>query len=1002
MEKEDESIHSSDMDIDAASSSSDSESESARDSKRFKTNESEKKPVLKRLKKRSAVIVLSSSEDLSSDPDSQFDEDNINVEDVEAVVEADDLLHDSDDNSDDEDDSDDGFIVEDDDISALARVINTKESHSTLSSLKQPGPKITKKRKRQDKMQLWREDMEQRRVMRVERMREMSENNPALKKRLEHSAIQRKALYGSKLKHHPLGLIGNLFFHQLVGVAWCLMREELPYKGDRGGIVADEMGVGKTTEMLTLIAYDAINGYTSQYGKDEVHYYPPTLVVCPNSLISNWSREIRERFEPTALQSVILNEQYTRDWETTVNHRRLVESDIVIINYESLRSVHNGLVQELTADIVRSPQDYHDIYPRKPSLTELDHDKLLTVAASLAEKNLHYGFKTVWRNSDNWTARHFLYGYHFRRKVLDECTQFKNFNTKTFRSVLDIQAERIWALSGTPLENNMDELYSLMRVLGIDKSARSIADLKRWHHFLKLDRGAKAVSHVPSAAVVQRIKKRFLNVLQLRREKQNMSGVDPLIDYIKRRGDETREAWETFVSLRGMSKSERSLHRRGDAFVDAPVDEFDTRQSQYNRPLDELTLERLESSEQAPIWTLITKDLHIAPGFYWYTRQLDYNRAFDFVNGLLRQAFDTSFEQLSEAVQAARTIMIEREIDSVIDEDDREAVTRAIESVMNNPDRDLMLRGPIIVSQDIKAPKPMLFVGRMHTLEQAMYRSILESVVPRDKDNPHAMDITSAFNMIMKARTCCADYRAVRDAPEKLTEWRETLWSGIPIEEFKMEAEDIQLLRDDMRDQWAETVGNMTDKGQEVDIPKDVEFLLPVLAATKAYMVLRYIKAIPKDDKMVLFSDLVSFFPRLKRFFERHGVRTVMITGDIKPGSERDSVFASFKRIGPETPQLLLASLKCVSHGHNLQVGNHVGIYSIWWNPAVEEQAKNRIIRLGQQKKIHICYFALTQTIDELVLSKAGMKESIVSAVIGQHDGVVTTSANYTRPNHEE
>ena len=995
-----EPLNLSDMEVDL-NLSSDSDVEK-HESKRFKDKEGKKKPVLKRLKKHSQIVNISSSS--SSSLDDSFDEDDINVEDVEAVIEADDLIsQDSDDSDDEEDDDDDGFIVDDDDISALARVINNKESHSALSIIDRQ-PK-SKKRKREENMQTWREDIEQRRIMRVEHMREMSNSNPALKKRLEMSAVKRKELYGSKLKHHPLGLIGNLFFHQLVAVALLLIREALPFKRIRGGILADEMGVGKTTEMLALIAFDTLNGYTSQYSKTEIHYYPPTLVICPNSLISNWSREARDRFEPTTFQIVILNENYTRDWETAVNHRRLVEADLVIINYESLRSVHNSLVQELAADIVMRPDHYQDLYTRKPTLMELDPSKLRTVAADLAEKNLHYGFKTLWRNSDAWTARHFLYGYHFRRKVLDESTQFKNFHTKTFRSVLDIKAERVWALSGTPLENNMDELYSLMRVLGIDQVARSVGDIKRWHHFLKLDRGVKAAAHIPSAAVVNRIKKRFLNVLQLRREKQNMNGVDPLLDYIKRRQEETRQGWDAFVDARTMAKSERVLHRRGDAFIDTPVDDFDGRQAVYNRPLDELTQERLDAVDQTPIWALVTKDLHILPGFYWYTRQHDYNKAFDFVNSLLREAFDTDFAQLSQAVQSARQVMIERGIASPIEPEDREAIKEAIRLVMNNETRDPVLRGPIVVSEDIKAPKPMLFVGQMHPLEQAMYTSIVQSAAQRNGDEPRPMDVTSAFNMIMKARTCCADYRSVTGAPQKLNELRETVWPNIPAdhcEEFQMDEVDIELLQSDVRDQWEAELDPATLKELDNSIPKAQRYLIPTLAATKAYMALRYLKAIPKDDKMVLFSDLVSFFPRLKRFFEKHGIKTVMITGDIKPGVDRDSVFADFKRVGDDTPKLLLASLKCVSHGHNLQVGNHVGIYSIWWNPAVEEQAKNRIMRLGQTKMIHIIYFALSQTIDELVLTKAGMKESIVTAVIGQDDGVVSTSANYTRPDLED
>nr|WP_320016940.1 DEAD/DEAH box helicase [uncultured Desulfobacter sp.] len=54
---------------------------------------------------------------------------------------------------------------------------------------------------------------------------------------------------------------------------------------------------------------------------------------------------------------------------------------------------------------------------------------------------------------------------HFHMVVLDESQNIKNPNSKTSRAVMLLQTDHRFALSGTPIENNMSELYALFRFL---------------------------------------------------------------------------------------------------------------------------------------------------------------------------------------------------------------------------------------------------------------------------------------------------------------------------------------------------------------------------------------------------------------------------------------------------------------------------------------------------------------------------------------------------------
>ncbi|RSL29844.1 DEAD/DEAH box helicase [Salibacterium salarium] len=53
----------------------------------------------------------------------------------------------------------------------------------------------------------------------------------------------------------------------------------------------------------------------------------------------------------------------------------------------------------------------------------------------------------------------------FHGLILDEAQALKNYTSKTFRAVRQIQTEKAFALSGTPIENKIDELWSLFAVL---------------------------------------------------------------------------------------------------------------------------------------------------------------------------------------------------------------------------------------------------------------------------------------------------------------------------------------------------------------------------------------------------------------------------------------------------------------------------------------------------------------------------------------------------------
>ncbi|WP_157245716.1 DEAD/DEAH box helicase [Nonomuraea typhae] len=172
----------------------------------------------------------------------------------------------------------------------------------------------------------------------------------------------------------PTGIDATLRPYQERGLAWLNFLSELGL----GGVLADDMGLGKTITTLALLAHEREDGGP----------VPPTLLVCPMSLVGNWQREAA-RFAPGL--EVYVHHGGGRD-------AALAEgADLVITTYGT------------------------------------------------AQRDLEALKEVTWR-----------------RVVCDEAQAIKNSGTLQARAVRTIPAPSRLALTGTPVENHLAELWSIM------------------------------------------------------------------------------------------------------------------------------------------------------------------------------------------------------------------------------------------------------------------------------------------------------------------------------------------------------------------------------------------------------------------------------------------------------------------------------------------------------------------------------------------------------------
>lgn len=94
----------------------------------------------------------------------------------------------------------------------------------------------------------------------------------------------------------------------------------------------------------------------------------------------------------------------------------------------------------------------------------------------------------------------------------------------------------------------------------------------------------------------------------------------------------------------------------------------------------------------------------------------------------------------------------------------------------------------------------------------------------------------------------------------------------------------------------------------------------------------------------------------------------------------RDQLVTEFQTL--EGPGTLVLSLKAGGTGLNLTNANHVILYDRWWNPAVEDQARDRAWRIGQDKTVIAHRLVCPGTVDERVEEVVAGKRHIADLVL--------------------
>ena len=210
----------------------------------------------------------------------------------------------------------------------------------------------------------------------------------------------------------PGDIYPNLFDYQKTGVQWLY---EL-YTQQVGGIVGDEMGLGKT---IQIIAFLAGLHYSKKLAK-------PIIVVCPATVMKQWVNEFHRWWPP---------------FRVTILHSS--GSGMINVDKESTRE--DSLLDQMW-----------DPNSRNMPLTKAQKAARKILAPILIEGGV---LVTTYSGLQSYAP--LLIPIDWQYAILDEGHKIRNPNTAITIYCKELRTPNRIILSGTPMQNNLIELWSL-------------------------------------------------------------------------------------------------------------------------------------------------------------------------------------------------------------------------------------------------------------------------------------------------------------------------------------------------------------------------------------------------------------------------------------------------------------------------------------------------------------------------------------------------------------
>ncbi|KAL6932560.1 hypothetical protein ACO0OL_004039 [Hanseniaspora opuntiae] len=282
----------------------------------------------------------------------------------------------------------------------------------------------------------------------------------------------------------------QLMKHQKIGLHRLL---ELERSNSRGGLLSDEMGLGKTIQMIALMVANKqrLTGDGDVYSQEKF----PVLIIAPVSLLHNWKFEIQSKVKAD-YQFTITTFHENNKPQTFAELKKF---DVVLTSYSTLG---NEYKKHLPANYDKDSNSFLDSTGEKrkfPSLPTINFIKSL-------------------KRPNEYESPFYQENSMFYRIILDESHEIKNLDTGKFKSCSLLRAKYRWCLSGTPIQNNVYDIFAVIKFLRIKPFMKDVIFKEKIGKHLDLKKNKKQ-SDTSSKREAERLLQGLISTISIRRTK---------------------------------------------------------------------------------------------------------------------------------------------------------------------------------------------------------------------------------------------------------------------------------------------------------------------------------------------------------------------------------------------------------------------------------------------------------------------------------------------------
>ncbi len=658
------------------------------------------------------------------------------------------------------------------------------------------------------------------------------------------------------------GLVVKLLPHQVEGVSWMVDKEIGQRKKNgvlpKGGILADDMGLGKTIQSIALILTNPKPSSLSMSDDKSKRNLPSgidkgTLVVAPLALIKQWEAEIKNRVLDSHKLRVCIHHGPQR----TKRFQDLKKYDVVITTYQILVSEHGN--------------------------------------SSDDEDGLKVG----------------CFGLHWYRVILDEAHSIKNRNAKATQACYALRAEYRWCLTGTPMQNNLDELQSLIKFLRI----KPYNDLSVWR-----DQITRPLTSGLGGVAIKRLQF-YLKAFMKRRTKDVLKKEGALNP-----GGRVTAAGET---NNGFKITERK--------VEDVITEFSKEERRFYKRLEDRTDKSLEQMME-------DDNLNYASALVLLLRLRQACNHPELTRGNMakdRDALTTGTGLPSQTPRKSKTT--DKELDDVADLlGGLSMETKKCDICQIKLSRDEISSGAlrcVECEDDLAEPKVRRRNEKKHkhrTSRDSKFDSKNASHQPRTLktrrvvvDSDDEEEAAGEWLVPEHKRHALKLGKAGGTDDENAEGGGEWLKSDDSETGDESDLPSVENLRKEYTTD-EEHSSSVEDEEEAEDSAEDEVEQNSLGLSTKIRHLLKILHRESAKQKFIVFSQFTSMLDLIEPFLKRDGLVFTRYDGSMR----NDAREASLERLRSEKrTRILLCSLKCGSLGLNLTAASRVVIMEPFWNP---------------------------------------------------------------------